>query len=117
MKPSRNGGFATYELWEFQRWNYSKCRLYYKSLIRWLEKAGTKRLVSWRGVELPAEIIRGLRAGDLLPVEAMKAQRHGFAWYPDDYVDPPELSQKAKETSELASVDLYYQDCELDRYL
>ena len=57
MHPSKNGGFATYERWEFQRWNYQKCRLYYKSVIRWLEKAGTKRLITEARTQCQAEII------------------------------------------------------------
>jgi len=109
--------FATFELWEFERWNYEKCRLYFKALVRWLERAGSKRLVSWRGIELPAEVLRSMRSGDLLPVEAMEARTGGSVWYPEDYVDPPELSQVAKETSELPLVDSIYQECGLERFL
>jgi hypothetical protein len=108
--------FPTYEVWEFQRWNYPKCRLYYKALILWLEKARMERLLEWRGIELPRDIFRGLRGGELLPVEAMKARKPGCAWYPDDYTDSPERSMCSKESVELGRVRETYQECNLDRF-
>jgi hypothetical protein len=106
--------FPRYELWEFQRWNYPKCRLYFKALVRWLVEAQKQRLLGWRGVELSSDILRGLRAGDLLPVDAMKARRSGGAWYPDDYTDSSERSVCAKETEELRWVEEIYRECRLD---
>jgi hypothetical protein len=109
--------FPTYEVWEFQRWNYPKCRLYFKALVLWLEKAQKQRLLGWRGVELPRDIFRGLRTGDLLPVDAMKARRSGCAWYPDDYTTPLDHSACAKESEELHLVEEIYQECKLDKHL
>jgi hypothetical protein len=108
--------FPTYEVWEFQRWNYQKCRLYYKALILWFEKARMERLLEWRGIELPRDIFRGLRGGELLPVEALKARKPGCAWYPDDYTDSPERSVCSKESVELSLVKETYQECNLDRF-
>ena len=105
--------FLTYELWEFQRWNYPNCRLYFKAIIRWLVAAESRRVASWRGVELPPDVLRALQAGDLLPVAALQARRSGCVWYPDDYIDTPEKSARAKEESELELVEKLYRDCKL----
>lgn len=108
--------FPTYEVWEFQRWNYQKCRLYYKAMILWLEKARIERLLEWRGIELPRDIFRGLRWGELLAVEALKARKSGCAWHPDDYTDSPERSMCSKESVELGWVKETYHECNLDRF-
>lgn len=116
LMTSAGKKFPTYEVWEFQRWNYPKCRLYYKALVLWLEKAQKERLLGWRGVEIPRDIFRGLQAGELLPVEAMKARNSGCAWYPDDYTDSPQRSMCSKESAELGRVEETYQECNLDRF-
>ena len=107
--------FSTFELWEPERWNYQKCRLYFKALILWLENASKRRSLHYRGIELPPEIFRGLLHYELLPVEALDAWGGGCIWYPDDYTDTRQAV--AKEFEELELVKETYRECHLDKYL
>lgn len=109
--------FSVYELWDFERWNYAKCRLYFKALVLWLEKAMQLRLLRFHGIEWQRDILRGVLSGDLLLVEAIKARPFGSVWYPDDYADSPGRSVKSKEAAELPLVLETYRECRLDAQL
>ncbi len=57
--------FTKYEVCEFQRWNYDKCRGYLRFIFYFLDSVRTK--INCQGVSLKEEIVDGLMAGRLFP--------------------------------------------------
>lgn len=72
--------FVTYQLWEFERWNYWRCREQVKLLLAFCEQFR----VSVVGHELRQETIDQLLAGKQLPV-ALLSRLGSVSWHPDDY--------------------------------
>jgi len=95
--------YKVYELWDFERWNYPKCRHYLKALIMWLTRQSEHPSyfgrIHLRGRSIDHDLLQKLIYGRLLPVEALQlSHRSGSDWYPQDYVDP-ESSPEAEEIS------------------
>lgn len=110
--------YSVYEMWDFERWNYEKCRHYLKALFLWLSRQsenvsfhGRIRLL---GRAMEPDLIKRLKYGQILPVEAIRLSvGKGEVWYPDDYVD----SKLSLEADELALVQKYfYEERNLDAY-
>lgn len=57
--------FTKYEVCEFQRWNYNKCRGYFRFIFYFLDSVRTK--INCQGVSFNEEIVDGLMAGRLFP--------------------------------------------------
>lgn len=57
--------FTKYEVCEFQRWNYDKCRGYLRFIFYFLDSVRTK--INCQGVSFNEEIVDGLMAGRLFP--------------------------------------------------
>lgn len=57
--------FTKYEVCEFQRWNYDKCRGYLKFIFYFLDSVRSK--INCQGVSFNEEIVDGLMAGRLFP--------------------------------------------------
>lgn len=57
--------FTKYEVCEFQRWNYDKCRGYLRFIFYFLDSIRTK--INCQGVSFNEEIVDGLMAGRLFP--------------------------------------------------
>lgn len=57
--------FTKYEVCEFQRWNYDKCRGYLRFIFYFLDSVRTK--INCQGVSFKEEIVDGLMAGRLFP--------------------------------------------------
>lgn len=74
--------FTTYEVWEFERWNYWRCREQLKLLIIFCDQA--HRLISYSGYEIPDEDIETLRSCKAMPSGVLR-KIHQVGWYPDDY--------------------------------
>ncbi|KGM38692.1 hypothetical protein JY96_21185 [Aquabacterium sp. NJ1] len=76
--------FHTYEVWEFERWNYWRCREQYKLLIAFCDQASAKHLLSYGGYELEREHIDAIQRQRVLPVTVLRSVG-SIDWYPDDY--------------------------------
>ena len=74
--------FKVYEVWQFERWNYSKCREQIKMLIAFCGQASG--LFSYDGYEMSLEDIKLLISGTAIPAVVMK-RCNLVTWYPDDY--------------------------------
>lgn len=72
--------YTTYQLWEFERWNYWRCREQLKLLIVFCEQFRTPIV----GHELEEETIDQLVAGKQLPA-ALLDRLGSVSWHPDDY--------------------------------
>jgi len=97
--------FTTYEVWDFERWNYHRCREQLKLLITFCDQAS--RLISYSGYELPNEDIEALRACKVIPAMVMK-KIHQVGWYPDDYAC---LKNKVtKETDDWPQIQKQYEE-------
>lgn len=57
--------FTKYEVCEFQRWNYEKCRGYLRFIFYFLDSIGLK--IKYQGVSFNEEIVDGLISGKLIP--------------------------------------------------
>ncbi|MDW5419286.1 hypothetical protein R6242_22190 [Iodobacter sp. CM08] len=77
-----NVKFYTYEVWDFERWNYWRCREQLKLLICFCDQANS--IISYSGYELPDEEIKLITSYKSLPVIAVNTI-HQVAWYPEDY--------------------------------
>ena len=105
MTPSGTH-YLTFELWEFQRWNYWRCREQLKFLIAFCEQMRIPTV----GHELKEDVIRRLLAGDQLP--AVLLDRLGAsAWSPDDYASF--RFEIRHEFSEWASIATSYRESDL----
>lgn len=74
--------FEVYEVWEFERWNYWRCREQLKLLITFCDEA--RSIISYAGYELPREAIDAMVEGHAMPADLLRRVNH-VAWYPDDY--------------------------------
>lgn len=72
--------YTTYEVWQFERWNYGPCREQLKLLIAFCEQFR----IFVVGHELPEEVINQLVAGTQLPVSLLD-RLGAMSWHPDDY--------------------------------
>ncbi|MGO1069642.1 hypothetical protein [Lysobacter sp. CA199] len=99
-----------YETWEFQRWNYDKCRHYLKALIEWIERQRNSPSYHDRiyiqGISLEPALLEKLERGQLLPTEvlAMDRQDGSTIWYPEDLMDP----ERSDEAAEISFVREHY---------
>lgn len=73
-------GFTTYQVWEFERWNYAPCRRDLKLLFTFCEQMRIPLI----GHEVPEDTITQLLNGAQLPV-ALLGRLGTVAWHPDDY--------------------------------
>jgi len=98
--------YLTFQLWEFQRWNYWRCREQLKLLIAFCEQMKIPTI----GHEVKEEVIRELLAGDRLPV-ALLDRLGASAWNPDDYASF--RFEVRHERSEWASISKSYRESDL----
>lgn len=74
--------FTTYEKWQFERWNYHRCRTELKTLLAFCDQMRLHVV----GHELPEHALDQLLSGRSLP--ATLFQGVGSAtWHPDDYAN------------------------------
>lgn len=76
--------FKTYEAWDFERWNYWRCREQIKLLICFCDQASQKHLLSYGGYSLSSNAIRTLTSQMGLPIIVAK-EIHQVTWHPEDY--------------------------------
>nr|WP_315239977.1 hypothetical protein [uncultured Albidiferax sp.] len=72
--------YTTYQMWQFERWNYGPCRQQLKLLIAFCEQLR----ISVVGHELPEDAIKQLVGGTLLPASLLD-RLGAISWHPDDY--------------------------------
>lgn len=96
--------FTVYEVWEFERWNYSPCREQIKLLIAFCGRA--HGLITYDGYELPAEDIKSLVSGSVIPSIVLKISLP-VTWYPDDYASIKD--EVTKEMDEWPSIQKEYE--------
>ena len=72
--------FTTYEVWQFERWNYGPCRQDLKLLLAFCEQFRVFTV----GHELPEEDLDQLVRGAQLPVTLLD-RLGAMSWHPDDY--------------------------------
>jgi hypothetical protein len=85
--------FETFEAYEFERWNYSRCREQLKLLVIFCEQASD--FIRFNGYQMPEEEIKLLASHQAMPAVLMK-RLGGVTWYPNDYA-----SLKDKVTMEI----------------
>jgi hypothetical protein len=97
--------FDTYQVWEFERWNYWRCREQLKLLIAFCDEAHS--IISYAGYELPREAIDAMVEGHSMPSDLLGKVSH-VAWYPDDYAS---IKHKVTlEIDEWRDVEKKYRD-------
>ena len=79
--------FTYYEPWEFERWNYRKCRDDIKLLIAFVDQAAGRGLMNPPfGVELPSADIDSLLNGRTIFASIWKGRTARYsAWHPAEY--------------------------------
>lgn len=108
LERATKGGtpFTTYQLWEFERWNYWRCRSQLKQLIAFCEQAKIYLI----GYELPLQTIDALTEGFQLPTKLL-GHLGSVSWHPDDYAS---FNFKvAKEADEWVNVAQEYRKSQL----
>jgi hypothetical protein len=106
--------FKTFECWEFERWNYWRCREQIKLLICFCDQASSRHLLSYGGYSLKPNSIQGLNSNMALPVIVIK-EIHQVTWHPEDYA-----SIRFKVTEEIQEWDTIkkaYENSRLDRLI
>ncbi|WP_228608806.1 hypothetical protein SE336_07965 [Xanthomonas arboricola] len=103
--------YKVYEAWDFERWNYPKCRHYLKALIMWLSRQSDHLSfhgrIHLKGRSIDNDLLQKLIQGALLPIEAIQlSQKDGVDWYPEDYVD----LKSSVEADEISLVKEHYYD-------
>ena len=98
--------YTTYQLWEFERWNYWRCREQIKMLIAFCEQFRIPIV----GHELKEEVIDQLLSGRQLPV-ALLDRLGSVSWHPDDYASF--AFEVRQESAEWTSVAKTYRDSPL----
>ncbi|MFE8645291.1 hypothetical protein ACFX58_09440 [Sphingomonas sp. NCPPB 2930] len=98
--------YTTYQLWEFERWNYWRCREQLKMLIAFCEQARIPIV----GHELKEDAISQLLAGKQLPVSLLD-RLGSVSWHPDDYASF--AFEVRHETAEWLSVAKAYRESSL----
>lgn len=87
--------FTTYEVWEFERWNYWRCRHELKLLIAFCDQ--TSGRVRFSGYELREDQIQNLCAGRVMPSIILGGLGQ-VAWHPYDYASiKQEVSKEVEE--------------------
>ena len=87
--------FDKYEICEFQRWNYTRCRDGLKNVFLGLSELEKKyKPVSFRGYSIEDNILDKLRWGKVLPVNIDKILHMGNVWYPDDLTQGMKIKSK-----------------------
>lgn len=99
--------FRRFEICEFQRWNYERCREHLKLVFKFLEQCQEEfqyrsPSISFDGISLEDEVIEQLCHGKLLPAQLSKDFYRHQIWYPEDYV---------------VDVNHQYQSMQFERYL
>lgn len=74
--------FICYEVWEFERWNYWRCREQIKLLIAFCDQ--THSFISFSGYELPDESLTALCSKKVVP-SVILDKINQVQWYPEDY--------------------------------
>lgn len=93
---SINGlSFQTYEVWEAERWNYSKCRYDLKCMMRFCERAH----ISFTGALINPDQRQRLFNGDELACNVLK--RPTTTWHPDMLLWNDERNPERHELSTL----------------
>lgn len=111
QKTASGRPYKVYELWDFERWNYPKCRHYLKALTMWLtrqaEHPSYHGRVHLRGRSIDRDLLKKLIHGKLLPIEAIQiSNKNGSDWYPEDYIDP----ESSPEAEEISVVEKHFYD-------
>lgn len=99
--------FRRFEICEFQRWNYVRCREHLKLIFKFLDQYNEKfrhssTSISFDGISLDDEVLEPLRNGKLLPAQLRDKFYHHQIWYPEDHT---------------ADVNHQYQSMDFERYL
>ena len=89
--------FRTYDVWEAQRWNYSRCRHYLKVLMRICE-AGR---VHYDGLRVRDDLFKGLCNGHVLAAVALERRA---AWHPDQFFWRDERNLERDEMGEVEAL-------------
>lgn len=104
--------FTVYEVWEFERWNYWRCREQIKLLITFCDQS--HGLISYSGYELAHEDIKALVSGSAMPAEVMGRIYHD-TWFPDDYASL--RSKVTKEIDEWKEIQATYEKGHFERLI
>ena len=102
--------FQTFDVLQFERWNYWRCREQIKLLIMWADAAGFEVT----GHELAPEEIQSILNGHDLPCSTLSRRTH-VRWYPTDYASLrhkvteevggwPSVLQEYKESAHLQAL-------------
>ncbi|EDR9713696.1 conjugal transfer protein TraE [Salmonella enterica subsp. diarizonae] len=99
--------FQRFEICEFQRWNYVRCREHLKLIFKFLDQYNERfrhssNSISFDGIALEDEVLEPLCNGKLLPTQLREKFYHNQIWYPEDYT---------------AGVNHQYQSMDFERYL
>lgn len=99
--------FRRFEICEFQRWNYVRCREHLKLIIKFLDQYSerfrqSRSPISFDGISLEDEVLEPLCNGKLLPAQLSKEFYHHQIWYPEDHI---------------ADVNHQYRSMDFERYL
>lgn len=101
--------FTKYEVCEFQRWNYSRCREHLQAIFYFLDKmdrTSLSRRIRYYGISFHSKIIDTLRSGEVFPVNLEKEMIE--TWYPNEHipnmVDVHEIKEKVKKTDHLIAI-------------
>lgn len=106
--------FTYYEPWEFERWNYRKCRDFIKLLIAFVDQAAARGLLNPPfGVELPSVAIDNLLNGRAIFASIWQGRSVRYsAWDPTDFASL--RSDVRQEKAEWISVYDEYKKLDLD---
>ncbi|EHM1530092.1 conjugal transfer protein TraE [Salmonella enterica subsp. enterica serovar Typhimurium] len=99
--------FRRFEICEFQRWNYVRCREHLKLIFKFLDQYSerfrqSRSPISFDGISLEDEVLEPLCNGKLLPAQLSKEFYHHQIWYPEDHI---------------ADVNHQYRSMDFERYL
>ncbi|ECC7842391.1 conjugal transfer protein TraE, partial [Salmonella enterica] len=99
--------FRRFEICEFQRWNYVRCREHLKLIFKFLDQYSerfrhSRAPISFDGISLEDEVLEPLCNGKLLPAQLSKEFYHHQIWYPEDHI---------------ADVNHQYRSMDFERYL
>lgn len=83
--------FRRFEICEFQRWNYVRCREHLKLIFKFLDQYSerfrhSRAPISFDGISLEDEVLEPLCNGKLLPAQLSKEFYHHQIWYPEDHI-------------------------------
>ena len=86
LKKTTNDGveYFVYQMFEFERWNYSRCRSEYKLLIAFCTEAFN--FVSYDSCEIERESLERLVRGEVVPASILHNSM-SERWRPEDYAN------------------------------